>query len=115
MSGLLVKNAILEIGLSEGCIHLIDLLNLNVLGDDTVPIQQSFALHASLLGARANVLTGYLFIFHLGIVHVATILIHYILITVSVRLLVDQTEADVIFELRNSEVQLVLVAQILKQ
>ena len=114
MSGLLVENTILEIGLREGCIHLVDLLDLNVLGNDAVPIQQCFALHSGLLGAWANVLTGYFFIFVLALVHVAAIFIHDILIN-SVRLLMDQTEADIVFKLRDGEVQFILLAQILKQ
>lgn len=104
MSGLLVENTILEIGLGEGCIHLVDLLNFNVLGNDTVPIQQRFALHSGLLSAWANVLTGYFFIFILALVYIAAVFIHDVLISVGVRLLMDQTEADIVFKLRNGEV-----------
>ena len=112
MRRLLVQDAILQVGLREGRVHLVDFLHPDVLGNDAVAVEQGLALHASLLSARAEVSRRVASIFD----RVGAVFVHHVRVALgAVLLLVNETEADVVLELRDREVQLVLVAQIFEQ
>lgn len=106
---LLVQNTVLEIGLGECSIHLVDLLDFDVFRNHTVTVQKSLSLLSGLVEGWTQISARHFFVLNLCL-WVATVLIHHVLVSLSVgALLVDQTEADVVFELRYGKVELILL------
>ena len=98
---LLVQDAVLQVGLREGRVHLVDFLYPDVLGNDAVAVEQGLALHASLLSARAEVSRRIARILD----RVGAVFVHHVRVALGdLLLLVNETEADVVLELRDGEV-----------
>lgn len=135
---LLVQDAVLQVGLRESGVDLIDFADLDVLWDDSVTRQLGFSvgarpvfaalwwglIEAALLKSHfavsARVVCLGTDITRHGIVRgvsacafldSANILVDVVAILVVLRLLMDQREADIVLELGDSEVELEAVLQ----
>ena len=112
---LLVQNTVLEVGLGERSVHLVDLLDFDIFRNHTVTVQKSLSLLSSLVEGRTHISARHFFVLKLCF-WVAAILIHHILVALGVgALLVDQAEADVVFELRYGKVELIMLLKRFEQ